>query len=91
MVGDVSLRSTMPVCPTSLCLAHIGCNKIFLDLPVHTSCLAEEAVQKIPGNPLCLMAHRERRFGRSGLNDASDWSAQSHEADAGWTRLPQDR
>ena len=28
--------------------------------------------------------------GRSGRNDASDWSAPSHEADAGWTRLSQD-
>jgi hypothetical protein len=32
------------------------------------------------------MAHRETRSGRSGRNDASDWSAPSHAADAGWTR-----
>jgi hypothetical protein len=34
-----------------------------------------------------LMARREWRSGRSGRNDASVWSARSHEADAGWTRL----
>ena len=31
----------------------------------------------------CPMAHREKRSGRSGRNDASDWLARSHGADAG--------
>ena len=42
------------------------------------------------GKSCCLMARRERRFGRSGRNDASDWSAPLHEVDAGWMRSSQD-
>ena len=44
---------------------------------------------KDSGKSCCLMAHRERRSGRSGRNDDSVWSAPSREADAGWTRLSQ--
>jgi ABC-type sugar transport system permease subunit len=37
----------------------------------------------------CLMAHRETKSGQSGRNDASVWSAPSHEAGGGWTKLSQ--
>ena len=48
-VDDVSLRSAMPVCPIhSVCPAHIGCNRIFLDLPVRISCTRRPPTNEKP-------------------------------------------